>query len=101
MKPLVMTPGTLSLFLMCAAMLACQAPKQFADLVLRHGTIYTVDANFSTAQAVAVKNDRIVKVGTNEEIAAWIWKKLKPGLPLLTEVVVAETCTARAVYRGG
>jgi 6-pyruvoyltetrahydropterin/6-carboxytetrahydropterin synthase len=30
----------------------------------------------------------------------WIWQKLKPKLPLLTEVVVAETCTARCVYRG-
>ena len=38
---------------------------------------------------------------TSEVIAVWIWKKLKPKLPLLTEVVVAETCTARAVYRGG
>ena len=37
---------------------------------------------------------------TSEKIAVWIWKKLKPRLPLLTEVVVAETCTARAVYRG-
>ncbi|HEY1787587.1 MAG TPA: 6-carboxytetrahydropterin synthase QueD [Verrucomicrobiae bacterium] len=37
---------------------------------------------------------------TSEIIAAWIWQKLKPKLPLLTEVVVAETCTARAVYRG-
>lgn len=38
---------------------------------------------------------------TSEEIARWIWRRLKPRLPLLTEVVVAETCTARAVYRGG
>ena len=38
---------------------------------------------------------------TSEAIAVWIWKKLKPKLPLLTEIVVAETCTARAVYRGG
>jgi 6-pyruvoyltetrahydropterin/6-carboxytetrahydropterin synthase len=38
---------------------------------------------------------------TSEEVAVWIWRRLKPGLPLLTEVVVAETCTARAVYRGG
>ena len=38
---------------------------------------------------------------TSEVIAEWIWKKLKPKLPLLTEIVVAETCTARAVYRGG
>jgi 6-pyruvoyltetrahydropterin/6-carboxytetrahydropterin synthase len=37
---------------------------------------------------------------TSENIAAWIWKKLKSKLPLLEEVVVAETCTARAVYRG-
>ena len=38
---------------------------------------------------------------TSEAVAVWIWKKLKPTLPLLSEVVVAETCTARAVYRGG
>ncbi|MCB1126359.1 MAG: 6-carboxytetrahydropterin synthase QueD [Verrucomicrobiae bacterium] len=37
---------------------------------------------------------------TSENIAVWIWDRLKPGLPLLTEVVVAETCTARCVYRG-
>ena len=38
---------------------------------------------------------------TSENIAAWIWQQLKPSLPLLVEVVVAETCTAQAVYRGG
>jgi len=37
---------------------------------------------------------------TSEEIAVWIWKRLRVRLPLLAEVVVAETCTARAVYRG-
>jgi 6-pyruvoyltetrahydropterin/6-carboxytetrahydropterin synthase len=37
---------------------------------------------------------------TSENIAIWIWNKLKPKLPLLTEVVVAETCTARCIYRG-
>lgn len=37
---------------------------------------------------------------TSENIAVWIWGKLKPKLPLLVEIVVAETCTARAVYRG-
>jgi 6-pyruvoyltetrahydropterin/6-carboxytetrahydropterin synthase len=37
---------------------------------------------------------------TSENIALWIWERLKPRLPLLTEVVVAETCTARCVYRG-
>ncbi len=37
---------------------------------------------------------------TSENVAVWIWQRLKPTLPLLTEVVVAETCTARCVYRG-
>lgn len=37
---------------------------------------------------------------TSEHLAGWIWRELKPRLPLLTEVVVAETCTSRCVYRG-
>lgn len=37
---------------------------------------------------------------TSENVAVWIWNRLKPKLPLLSEVVVAETCTARCVYRG-
>lgn len=37
---------------------------------------------------------------TSENIALWIWNRLKPRLPLLAEVTVAETCTARCVYRG-
>jgi 6-pyruvoyltetrahydropterin/6-carboxytetrahydropterin synthase len=38
---------------------------------------------------------------TSELLAIWIWERLKPALPLLTEIGVAETCTARCVYRGG
>jgi len=38
---------------------------------------------------------------TSENVAVWIWRRLKPRLPQLKEVVVAETCTARCVYRGG
>ncbi len=37
---------------------------------------------------------------TSENIAIWIWNHLKPKLPLLKEVTVAETCTAKCVYRG-
>lgn len=37
---------------------------------------------------------------TSENIAVWIWSRLKPQLPLLVEVVVAETCTAQCAYRG-
>jgi 6-pyruvoyltetrahydropterin/6-carboxytetrahydropterin synthase len=37
---------------------------------------------------------------TSENIALWIWQQLKPGLPQLSEVIIAETCTARCCYRG-
>jgi 6-pyruvoyltetrahydropterin/6-carboxytetrahydropterin synthase len=37
---------------------------------------------------------------TSENLAKWIWDRLKPKLPLLTEIVVAETCLSRCVYRG-
>ncbi len=37
---------------------------------------------------------------TSENLAIWIWSELKPRLPMLSEVVVAETCTAKCVYRG-
>jgi 6-pyruvoyltetrahydropterin/6-carboxytetrahydropterin synthase len=38
---------------------------------------------------------------TSENLARWIWERLEPRLPLLSAIVVHETCTARAVYRGG
>ncbi|HKS35948.1 MAG TPA: 6-carboxytetrahydropterin synthase, partial [Verrucomicrobiae bacterium] len=37
---------------------------------------------------------------TSENIAAWIWRRLQPSLPQLAEVIVAETCNSRCVYRG-
>lgn len=37
---------------------------------------------------------------TSEVLARWIWQQLRPRLPLLAEVVVRETCTAGARYRG-
>lgn len=35
---------------------------------------------------------------TSENLAKWIWEKLKPELPLLSSVVIQETCTAGCVY---
>lgn len=36
---------------------------------------------------------------TSEAIAQWLFDNLKPALPLLTEVIVEETCTSRCIYR--
>ena len=37
---------------------------------------------------------------TSENLAAWIWDRLRPSLPLLSKVVVRETCTTGCVYQG-
>lgn len=37
---------------------------------------------------------------TSENLARWIWGRLKPVLPGLCEVGIAETCMSRCVYRG-
>ncbi|MEA1890953.1 MAG: 6-carboxytetrahydropterin synthase QueD [Pseudomonadota bacterium] len=37
---------------------------------------------------------------TSENLAKWIWLKLKPDLPLLSAVIVRETCTAGCIYKG-
>jgi len=44
----------------------------WADLVLMDGNVLTMCSSQPSAEAVAVKKDRIVKVGTNEEINSWI-----------------------------
>ena len=37
---------------------------------------------------------------TSENLARWIWKATKPVLPLLSKVVVHETCTSGCVHSG-
>jgi adenine deaminase len=43
-----------------------------ADLVLLHGKVITVDSKDTIAQAVAVKDGKIVGVGRNEDVRAFI-----------------------------
>lgn len=43
-----------------------------ATMVLRGGTILTMDDAMPDAQALAVRGDRIVAVGTGDEIAAYV-----------------------------
>ena len=37
---------------------------------------------------------------TSEQLAIWIWQRLKPDLPDLNKVIVQETCTAGCIYTG-
>ena len=37
---------------------------------------------------------------TSENLARWIWARLKPTLPQLSQVEIRETCTSGCIYRG-
>lgn len=47
-----------------------QAQEAPADLILHHGKIVTVDDRFSIGEAIAVRDGRIERVGTDNEILA-------------------------------
>ena len=37
---------------------------------------------------------------TSENLAGWLWTRLKPALPSLARITVHETCEARCEYEG-
>ncbi len=37
---------------------------------------------------------------TSENLARWIYKKLKPELKILDSIIIEETCTAGCIYSG-
>ena len=37
---------------------------------------------------------------TSENLAKWIWEQVSPALPMLSKVVVRETCTTGCMYEG-
>lgn len=57
----------LAALLLTAGTISAQQPV--ADLILSNGKIITVDDRFTIAQAVAVRGDRIVAVGSNQDVA--------------------------------
>lgn len=69
-----MTPSRLAaaLVLLAHFELTGDAAPVFAedppDLIVHHAKVVTVDAKFSIAEALAVRGDRIVAVGTNDDV---------------------------------
>ena len=37
---------------------------------------------------------------TSENLARWVWDRVKAAIPALTQVTVSETCDSRCEYRG-
>jgi predicted amidohydrolase YtcJ len=57
-------------FILSFTVAACAAdePQGPADLIIHHAKVLTVDAKFRVAQAVAIKDGRILAVGDNEPV---------------------------------
>jgi predicted amidohydrolase YtcJ len=69
-NPAIWKSSIAALFALASAPALVQAQQAGpADIVLTNGKIITVDNRFSIAQAVAVKGDRIIAVGTTQDIA--------------------------------
>ena len=57
---------------------ACTSIKENVDLIVTNGTVYTVDANFATAEAFAVKAGKFVAVGSSKAITEkYVSKQLR------------------------
>ncbi len=57
----------------CVALVGCQTQgSTSADMVMRNGYVYTVDGKESVQQAVAVKDGKILYVGSDEGAASYI-----------------------------
>jgi len=50
---------------------SCVTPNEKADLVILNGNIYTVNKMKPFAEAMVVKDERIIAIGTNEEIQSF------------------------------
>ena len=57
------------LFAVSSASMLLRAQQAVPDLILTNGKIITVDERFTIAQAVALKGERFMAVGANQEIA--------------------------------
>ncbi len=49
---------------------AAASPPRAPDVILAHGTVLTVDAHDSVAQAIAIRDGKVLKVGTDAAILA-------------------------------
>ena len=68
MNRAILKTSVAALFVLAGTTAIVEAQQAPADIILTNGKVITVDNRFSIAQAVAVRGDRIVAVGTTADI---------------------------------
>jgi len=66
----------------------------FADIKSAFNPLYKQLDHYYLNEVEGLENP------TSENLARWIWQRLKPSLPVLSKIVIQETCTAGCVYTG-
>ncbi|MHC9538356.1 MAG: amidohydrolase [Vulcanimicrobiota bacterium] len=75
------SPLTISAFFLLLAVFISMSPlradaaKESADYIFKNGEICSVDSRFSWAEAVAIRDGKILAVGTDSEIAGYAGEK--------------------------
>ena len=78
MAPLIRSPFFFTFAFVCTCMLlACHSQVPEADLVIRGGTVITMDDNQPEAQALAARGDTILAVGSDEDVTAYIGSRTR------------------------
>jgi 6-pyruvoyltetrahydropterin/6-carboxytetrahydropterin synthase len=68
--------------------------QDFGDIAAAFRPIYDQLDHYYLNEIEGLENP------TSENLARWIWKRLKPDLPALSRIVIRETCTAGCIYAG-
>ena len=66
---------------LCPSWLQARDSGGAADLIIHHAKIVTVDEKFHIAEAIAVKDGRIVALGDNRTVLRRRGPKMPPALP--------------------
>ena len=66
----------------------------FSELKSRFAPIYQQLDHYYLNDIEGLENP------TSENLARWIWNKLKADLPELSKVEIRETCTSGCIYQG-
>jgi predicted amidohydrolase YtcJ len=72
-----------------------------ADLVLRNGEIITIDKNNPRSEAVAIKGDRIIAVGSNKDIDRYVDIDVTKIIELEGKLVVPGFIDAHVHFESG
>jgi predicted amidohydrolase YtcJ len=68
-RPVINARTILVLISALSCLLSCQSQKQ-ADLIVYNAIVYTVDSAFSTTEAIAIKDGKIIATGKSEYLLA-------------------------------